>query len=203
MQTYYPTAWSRIRAKEAELGVTGNNQLHIQMMDQKWDSGDPKQFLTNLTFAAYDDHNYVKYTGVAETKAAYLAHSCNDDRSGNSPVIVGEWSLSVANDIQWTNDWNPNTNVDWYKQWWAAQVMAYEKVQGWIFWTWKTSGSLNDPRWDYQKAVATGIIPKNPDDAYTLGTCQAVQSSAVTRRRSWSRSHLAGPAAALSWYSSR
>ena len=31
-QTYYPTAWSRIRASEAALNVSPENLLHIQMM---------------------------------------------------------------------------------------------------------------------------------------------------------------------------
>lgn len=31
-QTYYPTAWSRIRAAEAALNVSPNDLLHIQMM---------------------------------------------------------------------------------------------------------------------------------------------------------------------------
>lgn len=124
-QKYYPTAWSRIRAKEASLGVSSSSALHIQMMDAKWGSGDPKEHLTDLTFAAYDDHEYVKYApNIAVSKDAYLAYSCNDDRSGNWPVIVGEWSLSVASDVQSTDEWDPAKNVDWYKRWWAAQVMA-------------------------------------------------------------------------------
>ena len=31
-QTYYPTAWARIRAAEAALNISPNNRLHIQMM---------------------------------------------------------------------------------------------------------------------------------------------------------------------------
>lgn len=104
-------------------------------MDQKWGSGDPKQYLTDLYLAAYDDHQYVKYAGVAENKDAYLKFSCGDNRSGNWPVFVGEWSLSVATDVQWTDAWNPNKdeNKDFYRKWWAAQVMSYEKTaQGWV-----------------------------------------------------------------------
>ncbi|KAK5189842.1 hypothetical protein LTR96_009614 [Exophiala xenobiotica] len=173
-KTYYPTAWSKIRAKESSLNIASSAQVSIMLMDEKWGSGDPKQYLTDLYLAAYDDHNYVKYAGVAETKDAYLQHSCSDDRSGNWPVFVGEWSLSVATDVEWTSDWDPTNdgNKDFYRKFWAAQVMSYEKTaQGWVFWTWKTTGSLNDPRWDYQKAVAAGIIDTNIDNAYTMGAC--------------------------------
>ena len=31
-ETYYPTAWARIRAAEAALNISPNNRLHIQMM---------------------------------------------------------------------------------------------------------------------------------------------------------------------------
>jgi glucan endo-1,6-beta-glucosidase len=159
------------------------------MMDEKWGSGDPKEFLTDvspchhiskfnlaniiqLTFAAYDDHNYVKYSGVAQNKDAYIQHSCSDDRSGNWPVIVGEWSLSVDNTIEGNSEWKPENDKDFYKRWWAAQVTQYEKsAQGWVFWTWQTTGSLNDPRWDYKKAVDLGIIDKNPDVAYEMNIC--------------------------------
>lgn len=104
----------------------------------------------------------------------YLDYSCKDDRSGNWPVIVDEWSLSVNSDVEHTSDWDPNNsaNKDFYKKWFAAQVMAYEKGQaiGWVFWSWSTSG-LNDPRWDYQMGVDAGIIVENPDDAYSIGAC--------------------------------
>ena len=161
----------RIRGKEDSLQVSTDRRVHIQMMDQNWGSGDPKEFLTDLKFAAYDDHNYVKYSGVAQSKDAYIQHSCSDDRSGNWPVIVGEWSISVDNAIENTDEWNPNNNKDFYKRWWAAQVTQYEKsAQGWVFWTWHTSG-LSDPRWDYKMAVDLGIVDKNPDVAYEMNVC--------------------------------
>jgi len=173
---YYPTAWTTIRNKEASLNVAKDQQVHIQMMDQKWGSGNPNEFLPDQTFwhAAYDDHQYVKYTSAQVSHQGYLDFSCADDRSGNWPVIVGEWSLSVNNDVEGNSDWDPNNaaNKDFYKKWFAAQIMAYEKGQaiGWTFWSWSTSG-LNDPRWDYQLGVDAGIILSNIDDAYTIGAC--------------------------------
>ena len=104
-------------------------------MDEKWGSGNPKQYLTTDYLAAYDDHNYVEYAGVAGTKDAYLQHSCNDARAGHSPVFVGEWSLSVADDLESTSDWDPrkDANKDFYRNFWAAQVMSYEKTaHSWV-----------------------------------------------------------------------
>jgi hypothetical protein len=68
---------------------------------------------------------------------------------GDTPTIVGEFSLSVPDDVQWTSTWNPSTQQAFYSQWFAAQVSKYEAdTNGWIFWTWKSQ--LGDYRWSYQ-----------------------------------------------------
>jgi hypothetical protein len=118
------------------------------MMDELWGSGDPNQSLTDLYFAAYDDHRYIKYdTSVTVSKDSYISTSCNDNLDSNTPTIIGEFCLSPPDDVQWDSDWAPDSNKDFYKQWFAAQVQAYEKQQGWIFWTWKSQ--LGDYRWSY------------------------------------------------------
>ena len=38
-----------------------------------------------------------------------------------------------------------------------AQLDAFEKASGWIFWTWKTEGA---PEWDMQDLLANGIFPQ-------------------------------------------
>ena len=35
--------------------------------------------------------------------------------------------------------------------------MAFEKADGWIFWTWKTESA---PEWDFQDLVRNGMIPQ-------------------------------------------
>ncbi|KAJ3302551.1 ribosomal protein S5 [Kappamyces sp. JEL0829] len=128
INSYYPNAFKRIRAAESKLGITSNNLLHIQMMDEKWGSGNPNAALTDLWFAFYDDHSYVKWTpNVAATRDAYMRFSCHDDRGGNWPVIVGEWSLSPADEDNAEFSITKPDAVAWYRKWWAAQVIAYEK----------------------------------------------------------------------------
>jgi hypothetical protein len=142
ISTYYPTAWSRIRAAEDKLNISDSSRIHIQMMNQKWGSGDPNQNLKDLRFAFYDDHRYLKFSSdIPANRASYLSTSCHDDRSGNSPVVVGEWSLSVADSAQSDPDFSLDASdaVSWYKKWYAAQIMAYEKQAGWIFWAWKAN----------------------------------------------------------------
>lgn len=100
-EIYYPTAWTKIRDTEFSLSIPESSKLHIQIIDKKWSSGDPDQYLVDLTFGAYDDHEYVKYAAIIETsKDAYLAFSCADDRTWYYPVIVGAWSLSSDTTVQ-------------------------------------------------------------------------------------------------------
>jgi len=174
LSSYYPDSFTTIRGVEADLGVTSNNFLHIQMMNQLWGSGDPTQALTasDKVFAAYDDHRYLKWdTSVAVTKEAYLTNSCTDGRGGDTPTIVGEFSLSVPDDVQFTSTWTPSgsANTKFYIDWFAAQVMNYEQQLGWVFWTWKSQ--LGDYRWSYQDAVAAGVIPTDLDSVYDLNAC--------------------------------
>ena len=62
-------------------------------------------------------------------------------------------SVSINSAHQFDSEfWPISNNLQFYQNWFAAQVQVYERQDGWIFWSWKTSG-LNDPRWDYQMAV--------------------------------------------------
>ncbi|CAL5875247.1 uncharacterized protein PFLUO_LOCUS9551 [Penicillium psychrofluorescens] len=159
-KNYYPSAVNRIRGAEGNLTMSKNDHLHIQMMDELWGSGDPDQYLTNLHFLAYDDHRYLKWdTSVPASHSSYLNTSCSDERNSNWPTIVGEWSLAVPDNVQSSPNWDPSSNKKFYAKWFAAQVHAYEKQQGWVFWAWKSQ--LNDYRWTYQDAVKAGVIPKD------------------------------------------
>lgn len=173
---FYPKAWSRIRDRENKLNVTPNNRLHIQMMDTSWGSGDPSSHLPDKTFAMYDDHKYYKWDpSVATNKAGYIAAACRDNRGG-SDVIVGEWSLSVADSVQFNDEFqirNRPDQVAWYRQYWAAQAQTFEKSGGWVFWTWKCNwiGGMDEWRWCYQSAVAAGAIPRDAASAASLHPC--------------------------------
>lgn len=174
IDTYYPTAMSRINSMEEELGVATSKKLHVQMMNQKWGSGNPTKALTDETYAYYDDHHYVKWTsGVTATRDAYMQHSCTNDRGGNTPVVVGEWSLSPADEDGSEFSIDASDAVSWYSKWWAAQTISYEKQAGWIFWSWKVEkiGGRIDWRWGYQQAVAAGVIPSDASEGANSTVC--------------------------------
>lgn len=99
------------------------------------------------------------------------AQQDNVASDGDTPLVVGEWSISVADAVQWSDAFHPGnaSNLPFYQNWWAAQVRAYEKYGGWIFWSWKAE--LGDWRWSYQDAVAAQVIPKDPSQAYSAQIC--------------------------------
>jgi len=176
IQKYYPTAFSRILAVESRFGVPAAKRLHIQMMSEKWGSGNPNANIPDLTNAFYDDHHCVKWTpGVTVSRDRYMRHLCTDSSSGNWPVITGEWSLSVADSAEWNSEFalDRADAVEWYRKWWTVQFLGYEKIDGWVYWTWKVNwiAGRNDWRWGYKQGVGAGVISKNPLDAYSWNAC--------------------------------
>lgn len=149
------------------------------MMSSLWGSGNPNEFLPDARGpTSYDDHRYLKWdTSVTVDKDAYIKESCGDDRTadGEDHIIVGEWSISVPDDVEGSADWSPSGNADFYKKWFAAQVQTYERsAGGWVFWTWKAA--LNDPRWSYKGEYIDPPPPPPPflsfpffNDAFLLG----------------------------------
>lgn len=105
-----------------------------------WGSGDPTKSIANLYYATYNDHHYLKWANIKPSKDSRISTPCSDLLDSNTPTIVGEWSLSVADGVE--------SNSDFYNKWFATQITAYEKQQGLVFGTWKTQ--LGDYRWSYQ-----------------------------------------------------
>ncbi|KAH7118847.1 putative glucan endo-1,6-beta-glucosidase B [Dendryphion nanum] len=173
VSSYYPNAYDKIRAIETKYGVTSDKLISIQFMDSAWGAGNAKPVLGDKPGVVYDSHRYLKWSTINHTKANYVSTSCADTfgENFNTPLMVGEWSISVKTELEWNSDFDPNVaaNKIFYRQWWAAQVTAYEKQLGWAFWSWKTQ--LNDYRWGYKQAVEAGVIPKNPGEAAELAGC--------------------------------
>lgn len=43
-----------------------------------------------------------------------------------------------------------------------AQMVAFEKAAGWIFWAWKNEAA---PEWHFQNLTAAGLVPQPLDSA--------------------------------------
>ncbi|EEY20762.1 endo-beta-1,6-glucanase [Verticillium alfalfae VaMs.102] len=166
---------SAIRQVERDLNVSPDDQFHIQMMGTGWGAGNPVEFLSDTQLTAFDDHRYLKWANRDEvplSHESFISTSCSDNLSRDSagPTIIGEWSLSVPDDVQWSDGWHPESQKDFYRKWFAAQIHSYEtRAEGWVFWTWKTQ--LGDYRWGYKDAVPAGVIPEDIDEALNSGVC--------------------------------
>lgn len=64
------------------------------------------------------------------------------------------------------------TEKDNIKTFIGAQMAAYEKATGWIFWTWKTEGA---PEWDFQALNNAGLIPESGGEAPSISLAQSHQ----------------------------
>lgn len=111
---------------------------------------------------------------MQKSKDGYINAVCSDKREDG--IIVGEWSISVADDVESNDEFGirgRTDQVDWYKSFWAAQVQTFEKSAGWVFWTWKCNwiGGFNEWRWCYKSAVDAGVIPKDAGSASSLSPC--------------------------------
>lgn len=49
------------------------------------------------------------------------------------------------------------------RQFWEAQVQAYEERLGWTMWTWKTEAGAGE-EWSYSKGLEYGWIPQDPSE---------------------------------------
>lgn len=81
----------------------------------------------------------------------------------------------MTSNAEWGDEFTLDRDdaASWYRQWYGAQIMAYEKQAGWIFWSWKANwiDGRNEWRWSYQAAVAAGAIPQDPQDVLNMGPC--------------------------------
>lgn len=163
---FYPMSYKKIRAVESKIGVKPKNALHVQFMDSKWGAGDPNSALPkHATKLAYDNHRYLtRDFTVPPTQPAYLNASCNDllPVRGETPLLIGEWSLGprTANEHEPVFTVAGGQNKKFYQQWFAAQMLAYERSIGWAYWSWKTQLG-EDYRWGYWNGVQAGTIPKD------------------------------------------
>ncbi|KAF2205036.1 glycoside hydrolase [Delitschia confertaspora ATCC 74209] len=172
---YYRTAYATIRNAERELQIKVGDQLDVQYMNAGWGAGNAGSVLKGEAGVVYDSHRYLKWDpSVKPNKDSYIRASCTDNvaKDGGMPVVVGEWSLAVADSVEKTADFDVQTpaNKDWYRRWWAAQVVSYERQIGWVFWSWKTELG-RDYRWNYRQAVEEGVIPRDPSQARGLAKC--------------------------------
>ncbi|PPQ67919.1 hypothetical protein CVT25_000331 [Psilocybe cyanescens] len=105
------------------------------------------------TPAANDCAKYLNGRGIG---SRYDGSYPGSTRVGSCTGLSGEAS---------TFDSNYKTFL---RQYWEAQVISYEKAQGWIQWTWKAEKADD---WSYQAGLTNGWIPRDPTDLQYRNIC--------------------------------
>ncbi|KAJ3559849.1 hypothetical protein NPX13_g9479 [Xylaria arbuscula] len=176
LENFYPAAWDRIRGRESELGIADEDMLQIQYMGSNWGSGHPEKYLNDTTGLYFDDHVYWRFdTRSGDNQTSYIDAVCSL-YTPEADVIVGEFSVSVASDVQNNDEFGIQghpENKQFYTDFFAAQVSIYEKSGGWVYWSWKCNwiNEFNDWRWCYKTAVEAGAIPDDASTAASLSPC--------------------------------
>jgi glucan 1,3-beta-glucosidase len=111
-------------------------------------------------------------------------------------IFVGEWTPASTDCAKWLNGRGDGARYDgslsgstrvgscsgksgnatsfsssyktFMRQYWEAQVITYEKGDGWIQWTWKAE---NADDWSYQAGLKYGWIPQDPTDLEYPNIC--------------------------------
>ncbi|EFP90857.2 hypothetical protein PGTUg99_005824 [Puccinia graminis f. sp. tritici] len=152
--------------------------LATMAMPKRWQWKGEGNSMANHTLgpAAYDDHMYFAYGGVADPNLkSYLTTMCNQQhfqeakKLGESPYGHGEFSL--AN--------NFNATHDQLRQWGDAQRYVFNQEHFWTFWSFRL-GKVMEPNltqmmidsWSYLGAVEAGIWPKDPAEYYNPSICE-------------------------------
>jgi len=85
------------------------------------------------------------------------------NKGGQGSSYIGSCDGKYTGSVQGLSDAD-RSNI---KRFIEAQFVAYEKADGWIFWTWKTESA---PEWDFQDLVRNGMIPQ-PLSSMNYGIC--------------------------------
>ncbi|MGB3510211.1 MAG: cellulase family glycosylhydrolase [Microcoleaceae cyanobacterium] len=73
-------------------------------------------------------------------------------------MIIGEWSLGLPEKT--FSDHDEFTHNMSRRAYAAAQLISYERCQGWFFWSYKLENSIA-PGWDFRECVKRGWLPNN------------------------------------------
>jgi len=85
------------------------------------------------------------------------------NKGGQGSSYIGSCDGKYTGSVQGLSSAD-RTNIKRYIE---AQFVAFEKADGWIFWTWKTESA---PEWDFQDLVRNGMIPQ-PFSSINYGIC--------------------------------
>lgn len=128
----------------------------------------------------------------------HIAHACNIGKNYTTETlwgVTGEWSAALTDCTPWLNgvgrgsryeglyenspklgtcegindlsSWSQD-KLDDTRRYVEAQMDAFERQNGWIFWTYKTEGSVE---WDVRILIENNLFPQPLDDRWYPNQC--------------------------------
>lgn len=185
VRQFYMDGWGDLRDSnvavafhDAFQGVTAWNDWGAGMWDLLLDTHHYEVFDNNAVARSLDDH------------VRNVCNFGNQMTTTGKNTISGEWTGGITDCAKWLNGKNKGARYDGtlngapkigdctgkstgtvaglssddkynIGKWIEAQLAAYEKASGWIFWTWKTEGA---PEWDMQDLLKNGLFPSPVGD---------------------------------------
>jgi glucan 1,3-beta-glucosidase len=181
VRQFYMDGWGNLRDSNVAVvfhdafeGVTSWNNWGSGMWDLVLDTHHYEIFSNDQVGMSPDDH--------IRTACDFGKQMA----SNNKATIAGEWTGGITDCAKWLNGKNKGARYDGtfndagktgdctgkstgtvaglsgddkynIGRFIEAQLDAYEKAAGWVFWTWKTEGA---PEWDMQALLAEGLFPQ-------------------------------------------
>lgn len=192
VRQFYMDGWGNL--KDSNVAVTFHDAFQGVDAWGDWGSGMWDLLLDTHHYEIFDN-SQVNQSPDNHIKMA--CDFGNQMASTGKWTIAGEWTGGITDCAKWLNGKNKGarydgtfegsskvgdctgkstgsvaklSNDDKYniQRFIEAQLDAYEKATGWIFWTWKTEGA---PEWDMQDLLANGLFPQPLTSRKYPGQC--------------------------------
>jgi glucan 1,3-beta-glucosidase len=181
VRQFYMDGWGNL--KDSNVAVTFHDAFQGVTSWNDWGAGMWNLLLDTHHYEIFDNGQVSQDLAGHLSMACDFG---NQMASTGKPTISGEWTGAITDCAKWLNGKDKGARYDGtlsgsskvgdctgkstgsvaslssddknnIGRFIEAQLDAYEKAAGWIFWTWKTEGA---PEWDMQDLLANGIFPQ-------------------------------------------
>jgi len=192
VRQFYMDGWGNL--KDSDVAVTFHDAFQGVTSWGNWGSGMWNLLLDTHHYEIFDN-GMVSQDLAGHIKQA--CDFGNQMASTGKNTISGEWTGGITDCAKWLNGKNKGARYDGtlsgsskvgdctgkstgsvaalssadknnIGRFIEAQLDAYEKAAGWIFWTWKTEAA---PEWDMQDLLANGLFPQPLNSRKYPGQC--------------------------------
>jgi glucan 1,3-beta-glucosidase len=196
VKQFYMDGWGNL--KDSNVAITFHEAFKGVSSWSDWGAGMHSLLLDTHHYEVFD--NSIVAQSI-DTHIKTACDFGNQMASTGKWTISGEWTGGITDCAKWLNGKNKGARYDGsfdgaskigectgkstgrvadlsqadksnIGRFIEAQLTAYEKATGWIFWTWKTEGA---PEWDMKDLLANGLFP-SPVGDLSKRKCKSISS---------------------------